>query len=110
MTYIAPIQTFHRMVARAMKPTWRTASRNMSIQKEVNMFARKTRENFVTLLISIVGMATAITWNEVVRYIIDVFFHERSLFMAKVSVAVIVTLVALVLTYMISRAKLTEPK
>jgi len=94
-----------KFVTRLPRHTWRSDSRGMVLHHEVNMFAKKTKENFVTLLITIVGMATALTWNEVVRALIDTFFADRSVLYAKLYVAVIATIFTLVATYMISRIR-----
>lgn len=94
-----------QLVTRLPKHTWRIDSRNMSIRHEVDLFAQKTKENFITLVITIVGMATALTWNEVVKSIIDAFFVDRSAIYAKIYVAVIATVFTLIATYMISRIR-----
>ncbi len=94
-----------KLVTRIPKADWRAQSRGMFIQSEVDRFAKKMKENFITLLITIIGMATALTWNEVVKALIDTFFAERSALYAKVYVAVIVTVFTLVVTYMISRIR-----
>lgn len=94
-----------KLVTRLPRNTWRMQSRGMTLHHEVDRFARTTKENFITLVITVVGMATALTWNEVVRAIIDTFFANRSAIYAKVYVAVIATIFTLVVTYMISRVR-----
>lgn len=97
------------LVTRLPKNDWKMQSRGMSLHHEVGRFARKTKENFITLMITIVGMATALTWNEVIKTVIDLFFADRSALYAKVYVAVIATVFTLVVTYMISRMRDTSP-
>jgi hypothetical protein len=92
-----------KLVTRLPKYNWRSESRKITLHHEVDVFAKKTKDNFITLLITIVGMATALTWNEVVRSIIDTLFVDRSAFYVKLYVAVIATIFTLVTTYMISR-------
>ena len=93
------------LVTRLPKSTWRLQSSGMTIHHEVDRFARKTKENFITLMITIVGMATALTWNEVIKELIEVFFPDRSALYAKVYVAVIATIFTLIATYAISRMR-----
>lgn len=87
------------------KNDWRMHSRGMSLHHEVDRFARKTKDNFITLVITIVGMATALTWNEVVKTLIGIFFPDRSALYAQVYVAVIATIFTLIATYAISRMR-----
>jgi hypothetical protein len=99
-----------KLVTRLPKHTWRSDSRGMVFHHEMDRFAKKTKENFITLVITIVGMATALTWNEVVKALIDTFFADRSALYVKIYVAVIATLFTLVATYMISRIRETGPR
>ena len=94
-----------RFVTRLPQTDWRMQSSSMVLQKEIHHFTKKTKENFITLLIMIIGMATALTWSDVVKTVIDIFFIERSALFVKVYVAIIVTIITLILTYMISRAR-----
>lgn len=94
-----------KIVTNIPKRTWRDDSRGMTFHHEVDRFAKKTKENFITLIITVVGMATALTWNEVVKYMIDLFFADRSALYAKLYVAVIATVFTLTVTYMISRIR-----
>ncbi len=94
-----------KIVTNIPRHTWRDDSRGMTFHHEVDRFAKKTKENFITLIITVVGMATALTWNEVVKAIIDTFFADRSAIYAKLYVAVIATVFTLTVTYMISRIR-----
>ena len=93
------------LVTRLPKNDWKMQSRGMVLHHEVDRFARKTKDNFITLMITIVGMATALTWNEVVKELIEVFFPDRSALYAKVYVAVLATAFTLIVTYAISRVR-----
>lgn len=99
-----------RLATKIPHHTWRDDSRGMTFHHEVNRFARKTKDNFITLIITIVGMSTALTWSEVVKYLIDAAFADRSAFYVKLYVAVIATIFTLVVTYMISRMRDSSPK
>lgn len=94
-----------KLVTKMPKRDWRMQSTGMTLHHEVDRFARKTKDNFITLVITIIGMATALTWNEVVRTIIQSLFPDRSALYAQIYVAVIVTIFTLIATYMISRAR-----
>lgn len=94
-----------KLVTRLPRNDWRMQSRGMALHSEVNRFASKMKENFVTLLITIIGLATALTWNEVIKTLIDTFFADRSALYAKVYVAIVITIFTLVVTYMISRIR-----
>lgn len=92
-----------KLVDRIPRTDWRLQSRGMVIQTEVKTFAKKMRENFVTLLITVIGMATALTWSDVVGTVVNVFFADRSTLTVKIFVALTVTVVTLTLTYIVSR-------
>lgn len=94
-----------RLATKMPHHTWRDDSRGMTFHHEVDKFAKKTKENFITLIITVVGMATALTWSEVVKYLIDTLFSDRSAFYVKLYVAIIATVFTLVVTYMISRMR-----
>ena len=94
-----------KLVTRLPHVGWRGQSNKMLFSHELNRFARSSKDYFVALLITVIGMTTALTWNDFVRGVIDTFFVDRHAIYAKFYVAVVATVFTLIVTYMISRMK-----
>ncbi len=85
------------------KENWRQHSARLVIHKEVTNYAQTLRNNFTTLAISIIGVATAISWSSVVQTVLTDLFPNTSDLMSKMYVAIVITLVSITLTYLITR-------
>lgn len=94
-----------KLVTRLPHVGWRGQSNKILFGHELNRFARSSKDYFIALLITVIGMATALTWNDFIRGVIDVFFTDRHALYAKFYVAVLATIFTLFVTYMISRMK-----
>ena len=84
---------------------WKTQKRNLIINNEVSKFTKAFRENFVTLIISALGLVAALSWNDAIKTTIDTFFPTIGNVMYKYYVAIIVTIISVVITYFLSRMK-----
>ncbi len=86
------------------RETWHEQSRRMTLHHEVFKFARAFKENFVTLMISSAGFLVALSWNNFWNSWISTFSVESSI-TYKLIIAVSMTALAVVLTYVFSRLK-----
>lgn len=88
------------------KPSdWKLQKRNIILNNEVSKFTKAFRENFVTLIISALGLVAALSWNDAIKTTIDTFFPTIGNVMYKYYVAIIVTIVSVVITYFLSKMK-----
>jgi hypothetical protein len=87
------------------KPSWRHEKRKMLINHEVSKFTKTFRDSFVTFIASALGLVAGLTWNEAIKTTIDTLFPTTGNLIYKFVVAFIVTAVAIVLTYFISKIK-----
>ncbi|SRR3989344_2647175 len=86
------------------RKNWRNESRKLYIEHELKEFSKAFRDNFFTLIISSFGLLTALTWNDFWREFITTLSAENSL-AYKLLIAVFITLLAVVFTYIFSRMK-----
>jgi len=84
---------------------WKMQKRNLIINNEVSKFTKAFRENFVTLIISALGLVAALSWNDAIKTTIDTFFPSVGNVIYKYYVAIIVTIISVVITYFLSRMK-----
>ena len=84
---------------------WRLQKRNIILNNEVSKFTKAFRENFVTLIISALGLVAALSWNDAIKTTIDTLFPAEKNFVYKFYVASIVTIVSVVITYFLSKMK-----
>jgi len=84
--------------------SWRDRRRSIIINNEVSKFTKAFKENFITLIISALGLVAALSWNDAIKAVITTLFPENDL-AYKFYVAVIVTAMAVVITYFLSRIK-----
>jgi len=83
---------------------WRSESRSLVLKNELQRFRKSFRQNFVTLMISSLGLLVALTWSEFWKSWVLTLSAEDTL-SAKFYVALSMTLLAVVLTYLFSRMK-----
>lgn len=83
---------------------WKEQRRRLIINNEVSKFTKAFKENFITLIISALGLVAALSWNDAIKTAIATLFPENDL-VYKFYVAVIVTIMAVVITYFLSRIK-----
>ena len=83
---------------------WKEQRRRLIINNEVSKFTKAFKENFITLIVSALGLVAALSWNDAIKTAITTFFPESDL-LYKFYVAVIVTAMAVVITYFLSRIK-----
>ncbi len=91
------------MVLRKLK-NWREQSRGMSVSHEISKFTKSFRDNFFTLMISAMGLVVALSWNNFWTEWVRTITVENTIFY-KLVIAVLMTLLAVVLTYVFSRFK-----
>ena len=88
------------------KPSdWRQQKRTIILNNEVTKFTKAFKENFVTLIISALGLVAALSWNDAIKTTIDTFFPTIGNVMYKYYVAIIVTIISVVITYFLSKMK-----
>jgi hypothetical protein len=87
------------------KPSWKHEKRKMIITHEVSKFTKTFRDSFVTFIASALGLVAGLTWNEAIKTTIDTLFPTTGNLIYKFVVAVVVTAIAIVITYFISRIK-----
>lgn len=86
------------------KQTWRDESRGINVRHEISKFTISFRDNFFTLMISAMGLVVALSWNNFWTEWVKTLTIENTL-AYKLIIAVLMTLLAVVLTYMFSRLK-----
>jgi hypothetical protein len=87
------------------KTNWKDQRRGMAINHEVKKFTVAFRENFVTLIISALGLVAALSWNDAIKTSIDTLFPAQGNLIYKFYVAIMVTVISVIITYFLSRAK-----
>jgi uncharacterized membrane protein YidH (DUF202 family) len=87
------------------KTNWRGQSRNMVINKEVSNFTRTFRDSFVTFIVSALGLVAALSWNDAIKSAIERLFPSGADIIYKFYVAIMVTVIAVAITYFLSKAK-----
>jgi Na+/proline symporter len=78
------------------------------IKKEIKEFWKRFRTNMATLIISAFGLVTALSWNDAIKCMITSLLPPRDELTYKFYAAVVVTLIAVVATYFISKLKPEE--
>lgn len=91
------------MVLRKLKD-WREQSRTISVGHEFTKFTRSFKDNFFTLMISAMGLVVALSWNNFWTEWVRTLTIENTL-TYRLAIAVLMTLLAVVLTYIFSRFK-----
>lgn len=88
---------------------WRRQKRKLVINSEISKFTKIFKENFITLIISALGLVSALSWNDAIKSAINTLFPAASDLIYKFYVAVIVTIISIVITYFISRLNQRKP-
>jgi uncharacterized membrane protein (DUF485 family) len=91
------------MVLRKLKE-WREQSRSIAVSHEISKFTKSFRDNFFTLMISAMGLVVALSWNNFWTAWVGTLTVENTL-AYKLVIAVLMTVLAVVLTYVFSRFK-----
>jgi hypothetical protein len=94
----------HKLLKKIGEKDWRSHSRNIIINGELNKFKKAFKVNFVTLMISSLGLLVALTWNNFWNAWVNSLTIENTV-PYKFYLAILITLVAVVLTYLFSRIK-----
>lgn len=87
------------------KRDWRYNKAKMQVHTEVKDLSKHFKENFWTLAVSTFGIATGLIWYEVIKSIIDEFFPNRSTLLIKFYVAILVTIISIIGTYVVTKVK-----
>lgn len=87
------------------KKDWKHQRRTLTINHEVSNLTKAFRENFATLIISALGLVAALSWNDAIRSTIDTLFPKTGGIIYKYYVAILITIIAVLLTYFISKLK-----
>ena len=91
------------MVLRKLRD-WKEQSRNIDMTHEISKFTKSFRDNFFTLMISAMGLVVALSWNNFWTEWVRTLTVENTL-TYRLVIAVLMTLLAVVLTYIFSRFK-----
>lgn len=92
------------MVELKRKPDWKTQSRTMVLHHEMIKFTKAFRDNFITLMISSLGLLVALSWNNFWTTWISSLMVENTVYY-KFYVAFAMTILAVILTYIFSKLK-----
>lgn len=93
-----------KILEKITKKDWKAHRRHIVINGEFNKFKKAFRSNFLTLMISSLGLLVALTWNNFWNAWVATLSAENSI-MYKFYIAISLTLFAVVMTYMFSRIK-----
>ncbi|MEK6909454.1 MAG: DUF5654 family protein [Candidatus Aenigmatarchaeota archaeon] len=99
------IRKVRGMVAGVTKPNWKNQSRGLTIGREIEEFKRVFKDNFVTLIVSAFGVVAALSWNEAIKEVVLGLFPTKGPLFAKLYSAVAITIIAIVVTYLLSKLK-----
>jgi len=99
------INKVKRLIPKSFSPNhWKKESRKIIFRHEVINFTKAFKQNFVTLMISSLGLLVALTWNEFWKGWVSSLSTENTL-SYKFLVAIGTTLFAVILTYFFSKLK-----
>lgn len=84
---------------------WKQQKRTIILNNEVSKFTKAFRENFVTLIISALGLVAALSWNDAIKTTVDTLFPTIGNIIYKYYVAIIVTVISVIITYFITKIK-----
>jgi hypothetical protein len=84
---------------------WRSHKRKMAINHEMSMFTKTFRDSFITFIASALGLVAGLTWNDAIKSTIEKLFPTGADLVYKYYVAVVVTVIAVLITYFISKIK-----
>lgn len=97
------IQQIKKEISRTQH-SWRMQSRDMTLHHEMKKFTIAFRENFFTLIISSFGLLVALSWNNFWSTWVSSLSTENTM-PYKFIIAISMTLLAVILTYLFSRMK-----
>jgi hypothetical protein len=100
-----PIKKLKDHIASITRKDWKAHSRGIIFNNELNKFSKAFRTNLITLLISAFGLVAALTWQEAIKEAINVFFPQQSILVYKLYIAIVVSVMAVIVTYFFSRLK-----
>jgi len=93
------------VVSDITKHDWRNQSRQLTIGREIEEFKKVFKDNFVTLIVSAFGVVAALSWNEAIKEVVLGLFPTKGPLFSKLYSAVAVTIIAIVVTYLLSKLK-----
>jgi len=91
-----------RLIRHLKKNDWRVHSRNLTIN--VSKFTKSFKDDFVTLIISALGLVVALSWNNFWVAWINSLPLENTV-PYKFLIALGITVLAVIFTYFLSRLK-----
>lgn len=94
-----------KVVSEIAKPNWKNQSRGLTIGRELQEFKRVFKDNFVTLIVSAFGVVAALSWNDAIKEVVLGLFPTKGPLFAKLYSAVAITVIAIVVTYLLSKLK-----
>lgn len=99
-----PIKTIKEKIKNINTNGWRVQSGKMIFDGELKRFRKAFKNNFVTLIVSSLGLLVALTWNNFWNAWISTLTVENTLYY-KFYLAIGLTVFAVILTYVFSRIK-----
>jgi uncharacterized protein YdiU (UPF0061 family) len=99
-----PLKKIKEHLSNLQKNHWKNESRSLVLKSELEKFRRSFKQNFVTLMISSLGLLVALTWNNFWNAWVATLSTENTL-MYKFYISISMTILAVVLTYLFSRMK-----
>jgi len=83
---------------------WKQQRTQMTLKHEMTKFTKAFRDNFITLMISSLGLLVALSWNNFWNTWVSSLTVENSV-SYKFYIAFSMTILAVILTYIFSRLK-----
>ena len=100
------IRKIKHIAGKFPKPDWKVEQTRLTISHELYEFKKAFKENFAIFAVSGLGLATALTWNEVIKQAVtDISPRVGGELLIKAYSAFIVTMVAIFFTYWVSKWK-----
>jgi len=84
---------------------WKEKRRKILLNNEVSRFKIVFKDNFVTFIISALGLVAALSWNDAVRTTIDTLFPSQANLIYKYYAAIVVTIISITATFFLSKLK-----
>ena len=94
-----------KLIEKLKKKDWRTHSRSISFNHEISYFGKEFRRNTVAMLVSALGLVAALMWQDAIKTWINAVIpmNDPQNYLIKSYAAIIVTFVAVIGIYFISK-------
>jgi C4-dicarboxylate transporter len=87
------------------KNDWKKQSRRIAVNQEIAKIGKIFKENLITFIISSFSFVAALNWNQAMQDAIKILSPATTAIYYKFYVAILVTILAVIVTYILSKFK-----